>query len=50
MINMFSHLIKVLQCLKKVSKEHPEIKKLLNQLSNKITDEQMQEMNYNSEK
>ena len=30
----------------KFLKEHPEIKKALNQLSNKITDEQMQEMNY----
>ena len=30
---------------RKVSKEHPELK-ALNQLSNKITDEQMQEMNY----
>ena len=27
-------------------KEHPEIKKPLNQLAGKITDEQMQEMNY----
>ena len=31
---------------KRQLKEHPEIKKALNQLSNKITDEQMQEMNY----
>ena len=30
----------------KFLKEHPEIKKPLNQLAGKITDEQMQEMNY----
>ena len=46
MINMYSHHIKVHQCLKKFLKEHPEIKKPLNQLAGKITDEQMQEMNY----
>ena len=46
MINMYSHHIKVHQCLKRNFKEHPEIKKPLNQLAGKITDEQMQEMNY----
>ena len=35
------------QCLKeKFLKEHPEVKKPLNKLAGKITDEQMQEMNY----
>lgn len=43
---MFSLLIKAHRCLKKYLKNHPEIKKPLNKLANKITDEQIQEMNY----
>ena len=46
MINMYSHHIKVHQCLKRNFLKSIEIKKPLNQLAGKITDEQMQEMNY----
>lgn len=43
----YSHRIKVHHCLKKSFIEaHPDIEKALNQLEGKISDEEMQEMNY----
>ena len=45
MINTYSHHIKVHQCLKKILKQHPEIK-TAQQIRGKISDEEMQEMNY----
>ncbi len=46
MISTYFHHIKEHHYLEKLFKKHPEIKKPLNKLENKISDEDMQMMNY----